>query len=240
MTEDDLAHPAAKIPTLAPNWSWLAWVTRIGTQVLPSPRKHLVQTAILPLAWQTPASAYDQKQVVPLTPYALDETSLIDALQEHGCFQPDQRPQPAQKLFRSETSEIIIDGSSGCLILNTPRTAGGYAPAGQFLKASKGGVEIGVKENDATVWVSSLDAKPIGESSRLLVTHLTDLQNTGIRYGEAARQTLLDWGHLPYLVRAGQADISIRLSPTSRIRGGRTRKCPQIEAPPQKVFTTRA
>jgi len=31
-----------------------------------------------------------------------------------------------------------------------------------------------------------------------------------------------------------------RASPTSRIRGGRTRKCPQIEAPPQKVFTTRA
>jgi len=29
-------------------------------------------------------------------------------------------------------------------------------------------------------------------------------------------------------------------SQTSRIRGGRTRKCPQIEAPPQKVFTTRA
>jgi hypothetical protein len=40
---------------------------------------------------------------------------------------------------------------------------------------------------------------------------LTDLQNTDIQYGEPARQTLLDWGRLPYLVRAGKAEVSIRL-----------------------------
>ena len=33
MTEADLAQPAARIPTLAPRWHWLAWVTRVGTQV---------------------------------------------------------------------------------------------------------------------------------------------------------------------------------------------------------------
>jgi hypothetical protein len=61
------------------------------------------------------------------------------------------------------------------------------------------------------VWVSALDDQSIRESRRLLVTHLTDLQNTGIRYAEAARQTLLGWGELPHLVRAGQAEVSIRL-----------------------------
>jgi hypothetical protein len=40
---------------------------------------------------------------------------------------------------------------------------------------------------------------------------LTDLQNSGIRYAEEARQTLLDWGGLPHLVRAGQASVSVRL-----------------------------
>lgn len=49
----------------------------------------------------------------------------------------------------------------------------------------------------ATVFVSSLDGNPIRTSKSLLVTHLTDLQNTGARYAEGARQTLLEWGLCP-------------------------------------------
>jgi hypothetical protein len=81
---------------------------------------------------------------------------------------------------------------------------------GQTVDAVTGGVRIKMQESDATVWVSALDDRPIRESRRLLVTHLTDLQNTGIRYAEEERQTLLDWGGLPHLVRAGQAEVSVR------------------------------
>ena len=73
------------------------------------------------------------------------------------------------------------------------------------------GVQISVQDTDATVWVSSLDDQPITQSRRLLVTHLTDLQNTEIRYAERARQTLLDWGELPHLVRAGKAEVRLQL-----------------------------
>ena len=69
----------------------------------------------------------------------------------------------------------------------------------------------GVQDTDATVWVSALDEHPIATSRRLLVTHLTDLQNTEIRYAERARQTLLDWGKLPHLVRAGKAEVRVQL-----------------------------
>ena len=72
--------------------------------------------------------------------------------------------------------------------------------------------------SDATVWVSSLDQNPIGKSRRLIVTHLTDLQNTGIRYAEPARQTLQDWGGMPYLVRAGKAAVRIRLESPQEYR----------------------
>jgi hypothetical protein len=211
MTEADLAHPAARIPTLAPDWNWLAWVTRVGTEVLPSPLSATPCTAIVPLAWATPASAYDPKKVVPLAAYAADNHAFITALQAKQILGKDASLEPSEKFFRSETGEITIDGPRDCLILDTPRTAGGYAPAGQSVKAPKGGVEIAVKGTDATVWVSALDAKPIYQSRRLLVTHLTDLQNSGIRYAEPARQTLLGWGHLPCLVHAGQADVAIKL-----------------------------
>ena len=41
------------------------------------------------------------------------------------------------------------------------------------------------------------------------MTHLTDLQNTETTYAEDARQTLLAWGKIPHLVRAGTAKVEI-------------------------------
>ena len=72
-------------------------------------------------------------------------------------------------------------------------------------------MQIAVHDREATVWVSALDDQPSGASRRLLVTHLTDLQNTEIRYAERARQTLLDWGKLPHLARAGKAEVRLQL-----------------------------
>ncbi len=218
MTAADLAKPAAKIPTLAPKWHWLAWVTRVGTQVVPSPDKPLPQTAVVPLAWQTPASAYNPKQALAVEPYAVGDAPLVTALKERGLFNADDAPDPARKFFRSETGEVTMDGPRDELVLDTPRTAGGYAPAGQAIAPSAGGVKISIEGSDATVWVSALDYQPIRRSRRLLVTHLTDLQNTGIEYAEAARQTLLAWGGLPYLVRAGKAEVILQLESPRQYR----------------------
>ncbi|MBM3838568.1 MAG: hypothetical protein FJ398_11500 [Verrucomicrobia bacterium] len=211
MTEADLAQPASRIPNLHPRWHWLAWVTRVGTQVVSAAEKAPTHTAILPLAWQTPATAYPAKAAVALNPYAVEDAPLFAKLKDLGVGGPSGAAEPAQKFFISETGEITIDGRRDVLVLDTPRTAGGYAPAGTSIEAGQGGVRVQVEGRDATVWVSALDGKPIRQSQRLLVTHLTDLQNSNIRYAEEARQTLRDWGRLPHLVRAGKAEVSIRL-----------------------------
>jgi hypothetical protein len=215
MTEADLAHPAPKIPTLAPAWHWLAWVTRVGTQVVRSPETPLPHSALVPLAWETPVSAYPSRQVLALDPYMAGNDQLITALKDRDLL-PSVTPDPEHKFFRSETGEITIDGPQDRLVLDTARTAGCYAPVGQTVETTNGGVRIIVEGSDATVWVSALDRNPIRQSHRLLVTHLTDLQNTGIRYAEPARQTLLDWGRLPHLVRAGKAEVSIKLEAAAR------------------------
>ncbi len=54
--------------------------------------------------------------------------------------------------------------------------------------------------------------------TELLLTHLTDLQNTEIKYAEEARQTLLAWGRLPYLVYSGKAVVQIRLNGAERFQ----------------------
>jgi hypothetical protein len=79
-------------------------------------------------------------------------------------------------------------------------------------------VTVAVHKTDATVWISSADGKPIVRSRRLIITHLTDLQNTGARFRERARKTLLAWGTTPHLVLAGSATVSLRLQDPQRAR----------------------
>jgi hypothetical protein len=218
MTDADLAHPPAKIPTLAPKWHWLGWVTRIGTLVVPAPSASLKLDLPIPLGWKTPAAAFGSDRVLAADPYALDDTALWAAVRQRQLVPAENPTDPARKIYASETGEIRIDAPADLLVLDTPRTAGGYAQPGTAIRAPRGGVTAAIDGAAATVWASALDGRPIRQSRRLLVTHLTDLQNTGIRYAEPERRTLLDWGRTPYLVRAGRAEVAIALAAPATYR----------------------
>ena len=111
---------------------------------------------------------------------------------------------------------MTIDAEANILTLDTARTVGGFAPAGKRIETRAATIEIA--DTDATVWVSSLDGKPITTSQRLLITHLTDLQNSGARYGDRNRQILLSWGKLPHLVRAGRAQVTLQMKNAGRAK----------------------
>ena len=212
MTEDDLRRPPAQIPSLPPDWHWVAWLTRVGTQVVADPARPLPHDLVLPLGWATPAGDFAGANATQVgDPYQIDPKKLLELLRQRGILSVGNPTDPSKNVFQCETGEITIDGPHDRLTLDTPRTAGGFAPAGESIR-TRHGVQISVRDTDATVWVSSLDEQPIRQSRRLLVTHLTDLQNTQTRYGEQARQTLLDWGKLPHLVRAGKAEVSLQLN----------------------------
>ena len=46
----------------------------------------------------------------------------------------------------------------------------------------------------------------------MLVTHLTDLKNTGMAYADKERTILLDRGGLPMLMRLAEARISLKVA----------------------------
>ena len=208
MTEADLATPAARIPRLAPRWHWLAWVTRIGTDIVASPAD--ASDLSIPLGWQTPASAFPAANTLPVDPYQLEDAQLWQTIRDRGFVAHWNTTDPARKIYQSDSGGLTIDAPRDILVLDTARTAGGYAPAGQVIATAQGRVVIRVEQSPATVWISALDNRSIRGSRRMLVTHLTDLQNTDIKYAEPERQTLLDWGRLPHLVRVGKAEITIR------------------------------
>jgi hypothetical protein len=141
-------------------------------------------------------------------------------------------------LGKVQENQVVLDARRAVLTIDTPRSAGGYAEKGRSIRTSS--VEVGDLTHGATVFVNSLDASPITTSRRLLVTHLTDLQNTGGHYAEAARKTLLDWGRLPHLVRAGSARVSLAVTDPEKLTvwalsvGGR-----RVEKVPSRIESSR-
>lgn len=244
MTPADLAEPPRRVPAIAPGWHWLAWVMRVGTRWTPQATADLSHDLILPLGWKAPANGWGPERVLNANPYTIEDATLWTAVKQRGLVVASNATDPTRKIFQSGTAEILIDAPNDRLVLDTPRTAGGYAAAGNTVQATKGGVTIRLEGSDATVWVSALDAEPIRTSRRLLVTHLTDLQNTDIKYAEAARQTLLDWGRMPHLVRAGKAEVTIGTAELARCRvwalapsGRRLAEIPATKGEGQLTFT---
>ena len=141
--------------------------------------------------------------------FSPDRAKLMEVLRSQGILTADNPTDPAKNIYQSQTGEMLIDGARGVLQFDTQRTAGGYADPGQSIVAAGAGVRVSDLSTGATVFVTSIDGKPIKSSSRLLVTHLTDLQNTETTYAEDARQTLLAWGKTPHLVHAGTAKVEI-------------------------------
>ncbi len=103
---------------------------------------------------------------------------------------------------------VKVDSTEGTLVLDTPCTAGGFAESGMI---STEVMSVEILDAPAAVWISSLDGSPCKTSTHMLLSHITDVQNTGIKYAERSRQTLLDWGRMPHLAERGQALITLRL-----------------------------
>ncbi|MBI3923457.1 MAG: hypothetical protein HY318_18705, partial [Armatimonadetes bacterium] len=239
MTEKGLLDEAAPTPSIAPAWHSLALLTRVGTFV---GRGKVPADLSLPATKGATSALRRPAPIAPYSPEAGDQIfnaikkrgwlrtrptteprlfpgdateSLANRSRNRGVvvrrvLEDGNVTDLLANRLQSETGELLIDAPRDVLVLNTPNTAGCYAPAGETVTA--GPVTITIEDTPATVWVSSLDGKPITRSKRLLITHLTDLQNTGARFGERARQTLLEWGKLPHLVRAGRATVKLHLS----------------------------
>jgi len=107
---------------------------------------------------------------------------IFGEIQNRGWLTSDNQTDLSKSRFQSESGEVIIDAPENTLILDTARTAGGFAPAGSTIETR--GAAIKIIDTDATLWINSLNENAIASSKRLLITHLTDLQNSDARYGD--------------------------------------------------------
>ena len=114
---------------------------------------------------------------------------------------------------------LRLDSEDGSMTITTPRTCGGFAESGTI---DAGPLSFAICTNDVarrivptTLWVSSIDGKPVAKSSRMLLTHLTDVQGAGVKFMDETRKVLLKWGK-GCLVESGAAEVSLRLDKPER------------------------
>ncbi len=116
----------------------------------------------------------------------------------------------------SGSQPVTLDQTKGILTVNSPRTLGFLAPVGA--QVSAGGLSGMISGHRGALWVSSLDGKSVSESRRMLVTFITDIQNTNIRYSGPDRDVLEDWGTVPHLVRVGSASVTLIVNKPEEIK----------------------
>lgn len=105
---------------------------------------------------------------------------------------------------------VVADLFQQSLRINTPRTVGVVATPGVPLQAGR--MMVTIDKARASVWATSLDGLEIGSSRRILVAHLTEVQNTGTYWTGVQRETVTSMGGLPHLVRDGSASIKLSVS----------------------------
>ena len=140
---------------------------------------------------------------------------LIRRLASSGVL-PANAINKEETRFVSETGQIEVRADEGAMKVVTPRSELFVLPAGQSLDGDR----VSVKNGRAfgSVSVVSVDGLPLKESSRLLVTHLTDALTTGDSFANLDRRLLVAKGRMPFLVRAGRAEISLQLAPAKTWR----------------------
>lgn len=163
-------------------WASLAWYSRLGTVVSET---------------KDPAALFDVSYEEAYT-MSLDKAKLR-AFPER----PADAPLPP-----TADGAVRFDVNAGTFTIATPRTCGVFTEKGSL---EAGGLRADVGSTPATVWVVSLDDAPLKKSSRMLLAHLTDVQDEGTVFIGDGVSCLLKWGNPPHLMQRGEARVSLQV-----------------------------
>ena len=109
----------------------------------------------------------------------------------------------------AKSASIRADKEKGVFVVETDRTCGVFAEPSDVRRNPEGKLGVVIRGHSAAVWATSLDGQRLAKSRRILVTHLTDVQDAGTVYRDADRKVLERWGRLPHLMANGTAEITL-------------------------------
>ena len=134
---------------------------------------------------------------------------VFDKLLKTGAVSKKQSA-PVQQKFTSSTGELVLNRKQKTFLAATPRSEGFVGPAGTRMNGKFASVLI--RDSFAAVLVASRDNRPLAESKRILLLHLTTLRNTGMKFSNSELSVMERYGTLPLLMRRGECDITLNTS----------------------------
>ena len=110
--------------------------------------------------------------------------------------------------FSAETGEIELVSTRKSLKVTTDRSEAALGDAGTELDGNFARVKI--RETFGAVLIAAHDGKPLAESRRIFICHLTDLKGEKMRFLDRGMSIVDDWGTDTMLMRRGSADITLK------------------------------
>lgn len=150
-----------------------------------------------------------------------------------------EEPVVKQSILATPISQDVYGGRSGGLVVTdgnsststgsvsanlkdlsfkvkTTSTAGVIGSQGQTVNS--GPIAAKFTKSRATIYVTAVDRRPLASSRRMLLAHLTDVQNTGTMFSGKERSELVNWGGLPHLAKLGTAEVTLQVQTPSIMR----------------------
>ncbi len=146
---------------------------------------------------------------------------------------------PAEERFTSSTGELELNRRRLSFQAVTPKSEGFVGKEGNAFEGKFARVRM--TSGFSAVLVASRDGRPLPESRRLLILHLTECRNTGTRFSAPDGVILEKYGIPPLLMRRGEVEITLPVLPGARLYACDFDGSRRFEIPvTSPVFTLRA
>lgn len=183
----------------------LAWVARLGLANADGGGTHPVDIN------QSLAPDPASDRAAPDT--SARTTSLLSALRRTGGIPSTNRTNPAQGLWQSPQGQVLLHSLDNELTVSTRFTA---ARVGDALNSPVvvGPIQLMRSDAPALIAFSSLDARPLARSARILVILAADARNTGMAI--TSNGTAISLGRLPIELKRVRLDAVLKTDPRYR------------------------
>lgn len=133
-------------------------------------------------------------------------TAVMDEM-VHEKFLTVQEYDAKREIFRSTTGELTLDVTEGTFISTTPRSEAMVLPEG---KSGRGKIlAVSNQKGFASFLAAAMDEKPLAQSDRIMILHLTHLFNSGQAFRNQERTIMTEWGNTPLILFRGRAEIKL-------------------------------
>lgn len=124
-------------------------------------------------------------------------------------------PEAGKGIFRSVTGEIELNRPRNRVSVVTPNSEAFSLGAhgvgtGKFLSVRN-------RQVPGVFLAASMTGEPLKNSGRILLLHLTQVRNTGMKFRDDSCSLLEDYGKVPQLLRQAAAEISLAAPENSRL-----------------------